>query len=69
MTFEEAAEELESIIDRIESGEIGLEQALKERKRGDQLIQHCRSLLDVAEQELVQAQPEDEAEEGSEASS
>ena len=56
MSFEEAAEEVESIIDQIESGEIGLEQALKQRKRGEQLIQHCRSLLDVAEQELAQVQ-------------
>lgn len=52
LTFEQATEELEAIIERIESGEIGLEEALAERKRGDELIRRCRAILDTAEQEL-----------------
>jgi exodeoxyribonuclease VII small subunit len=52
MTFEEATEELESIIERIEQGEVGLEAALAARKRGDALIKRCREILDTAEQEL-----------------
>ncbi len=52
MSFEQATEELEAIIERIEEGEIGLEDALAERKRGEALITRCRAILDVAEQEL-----------------
>jgi exodeoxyribonuclease VII small subunit len=62
MSFEQATEELEAIIDRIEQGEIGLEQSLAERKRGEQLIRRCRAILDAAEQELEQAAaPQDDA--------
>ncbi|UCD73918.1 MAG: exodeoxyribonuclease VII small subunit [Phycisphaerales bacterium] len=64
MTFEQATEELESIIDKIESGEIGLEDALAERKRGDELIRRCRAILDTAEQELEQIELADESIEG-----
>lgn len=52
MSFEEAADELETIIERIESGKIGLEEALEERKRGEGLIKRCRAVLETAEQEL-----------------
>jgi exodeoxyribonuclease VII small subunit len=54
MSFEEATEELEAIIERIEAGEIGLEESLAERRRGDALIRRCRAVLDQAEQELEQ---------------
>lgn len=52
MSFEKATEELDRIIERIESGEIGLQESLSQRKRGDELIKRCRSILDQAEQEL-----------------
>lgn len=54
LSFEAAMEELESIIERIERGEIGLEDSLVQRKRGDALIKRCREVLDAAEQELEQ---------------
>ena len=54
LSFEQATEELEAIIDRIESGELGLEASLAERKRGEALIRRCRGILDAAEQELEQ---------------
>ena len=54
MSFEEATAEVERIIARIESGEIGLEEALEARRRGDQLLRRCRAILDRAEQELEQ---------------
>jgi exodeoxyribonuclease VII small subunit len=57
MTFEQATEELETIIERIEEGAIGLEQSLEARKRGEALIQRCRAVLDAAEQELEQLEP------------
>ena len=60
MTFEQATEELEAIIEQIESGSVGLEQSLAQRSRGEALIKRCRSILDRAEQELEHAVPDDE---------
>ena len=48
LSFEQAAAELESIIERIESGEIGLEESLAQRKRGEVLLKRCRAVLDQA---------------------
>lgn len=52
MTFEEALAEVESIIERIETGEIGLEESLKEYERGVVLIKHCGGKLDRAQQQV-----------------
>jgi exodeoxyribonuclease VII small subunit len=60
LSFEQAIEELEGIIDRIERGQIGLEESLAARKRGEGLIRRCRSILETAEQELKQVTPETE---------
>lgn len=51
-TFEEALAQVESIIDRIEAGEVGLEQSLAEYERGVALIQHCRGKLDAAQRQI-----------------
>ncbi|MHC5113827.1 MAG: exodeoxyribonuclease VII small subunit [Planctomycetota bacterium] len=56
MSFEQATEELEAIIERIEAGEIGLEASLGERRRGEALIKRSREILDAAEEELKQVQ-------------
>lgn len=50
--FDEAVERLESIIERVESGEIGLEQSLSEYERGMYLIQRCREILGRVEQRV-----------------
>ena len=60
VSFEQATEELEAIIERIEQGEIGLEESLAQRKRGEALIRRCRAILDAAEQELEQVTAGDE---------
>lgn len=52
MSFEQATEELEAIIEQIETGELGLQESLAQRKRGDGLLKRCRAVLDEAEQEL-----------------
>ncbi len=52
MTFEQAIEELESIIGRIESGKIGLAESLAEYQRGAALLKRCRGVLEVAEQKI-----------------
>lgn len=59
MRFEEVTEELEAIVDRIEQGEIGLEESLAERRRGEALIRRSRAILDAAEQELEQVSVDD----------
>jgi len=61
LTFEQAVAELEQIIEQIEEGEIGLEQSLVEKRRGDALIKRCRDVLDHAEQELKEVSAEDMA--------
>ncbi len=50
--YEEAIDELESIIERMEKGETGLEESLREYARGDGLIRRCRQILDEAEQRI-----------------
>lgn len=42
-------EQLESIVERVESGQIGLEQALAEYERGVALVRRCREVLERAE--------------------
>ncbi len=59
MTFEQSIGELESIIERIEQGEVGLEQSLKEYRRGAVLLKRCREILDVAEQQIEKISPEE----------
>ena len=55
--FEEAIEQLESIIDRIESGEVGLEDCLAQYERGMALIKQCRAILAKAEQKIAELSP------------
>lgn len=50
--FEQALAQLESIIERIESGHIGLEKSIAEYERGVGLIRRCRQVLDRAEQRV-----------------
>jgi exodeoxyribonuclease VII small subunit len=52
MSYEEAIEELESIIDRMEKGETALEDSLREYARGDALVRRCRQVLDQAQQRI-----------------
>lgn len=52
MGYEEAIDELEAIIERMEKGETGLEESLREYARGDALIRRCREILDDAEQRI-----------------
>ena len=54
LSYEEAIEELEAIIDRMEKGEVALEDSLREYARGDALVRRCRTVLDQAEQRIEQ---------------
>jgi exodeoxyribonuclease VII small subunit len=49
VTFEEAQRELETIVQRLESGEAPLDESLKLWERGEELYRFCRERLDAAE--------------------
>ncbi|HEY1685136.1 MAG TPA: exodeoxyribonuclease VII small subunit [Tepidisphaeraceae bacterium] len=51
-SFEDALQELEQILSRIESGETPLEESLLQYERGNFLIQHCRGVLNSAEKQI-----------------
>ncbi|MAT81843.1 MAG: exodeoxyribonuclease VII small subunit [Phycisphaerae bacterium] len=58
--FEAAVDELESIITRIESGELELDESMSLHKRGQVLLRICRERLEAAEQELKTVSLDDE---------
>lgn len=51
-TFEEALAELETIVEKVEQGEIGLEESIEKYAQGMKLITHCRDILDQAEKRI-----------------
>ncbi|HOY63267.1 MAG: Exodeoxyribonuclease 7 small subunit [bacterium ADurb.Bin236] len=48
-SFEENLEKLQEIVDRVDSGELGLEQMIASYEEGLSLIKTCKSILDGAE--------------------
>ena len=48
LTFEEALQELEKIVDQLEAGELTLEASLALFERGQQLAAYCTSQLEAA---------------------
>ncbi|QSH56744.1 exodeoxyribonuclease VII small subunit [Photobacterium damselae subsp. damselae] len=62
MAFEEALDELDSIINELESGNIALEDALKKFERGIALARSSQQKLTQAEQRVeILLQADDEA--------
>lgn len=51
-SFEQSLEEVETIIEAIESGEVGLEKSLAEYERGVKILKRCREILTTAEQRI-----------------
>jgi exodeoxyribonuclease VII small subunit len=49
LSFEAAYTELETIIAKLESGDLPLEDSVELFERGRKLTQHCQALLDKAE--------------------
>jgi exodeoxyribonuclease VII small subunit len=59
--FEQSLGELETVVDRLEHGELPLEEALKQFERGIELARTCEASLKQAEQRveiLLQKTPE-----------
>ena len=50
--FEDALQELETIVDRMEDGDPSLEESLKLFERGMALTRKCQAALDDAEQRI-----------------
>jgi exodeoxyribonuclease VII small subunit len=48
-TFEQAQQELEQIVQRLETGEAPLDEALRLWERGEELYRFCKERLDTAE--------------------
>jgi exodeoxyribonuclease VII small subunit len=51
-SYEVALEELEQLIERLESGSLPLEQMLSGYQRGAELLQFCRTRLEAVENQI-----------------
>ena len=51
-TFESALEELEELVERLESGDLPLDEALADFERGVKLTRECQKKLASAEQKV-----------------
>lgn len=52
--FESAMQELETLVDRMEQGQVSLEDSLKAFERGRSLVTRCKSILEDAERRIEQ---------------
>jgi exodeoxyribonuclease VII small subunit len=59
MSYEQAFEELETIVQQLEGGELPLEKALSLFERGQALALRCSTLLEQAELKLKQLVPDE----------
>ncbi len=59
-TFEQAIVALKGIVERIEAGQIPLQDSIEQYEQGMGLIKHCRGILQEAEKriEKISLQPE-----------
>ena len=56
LKFEQAIQELEEIVDNLESGNIDLDKSIEYYTRGSQLKSHCQNMLDDAVLKLEEIQ-------------
>lgn len=57
MSFEEAFEELEATVMRLEQGDLSLEESITLFERGQALAAHCNAQLDTSELRVRQLLP------------
>ena len=60
LNFEQAIDRLEDLVEQIESGEVGLEDALARYEQGQTLIKRCRGILDKAERRIAELTEDDQ---------
>ena len=58
MTFEKALKELESIVGRLERGDVELEESINIYERGEALKDHCDRLLQAGRGQGGEAHPQ-----------
>ncbi|NMA12596.1 MAG: exodeoxyribonuclease VII small subunit [Chloroflexi bacterium] len=63
LTYKEAIEQLESIVEQLEKGGIELEEALVLYQSGTQLLSFCNQILDQTQQKLEKIGLQSSAEE------
>ena len=54
MSFEDAMSALESVVNRLEAGDVPLEDSIKLYERGAELKAHCQKKLAEAEEKVAQ---------------
>jgi exodeoxyribonuclease VII small subunit len=59
ISFEEAMDQLESIVQRLEEGDVPLEEAISIYKRGMELSKLCHDKLKTIEEQLTKVITED----------
>ena len=60
LSFEDSLAELEAIVDKLESGQGSLDDAITAYERGSQLKRHCQTKLDEAQMKVEKIRlPED----------
>ncbi len=52
LTFEQAMEQLERIVESLEQGDVPLDKSIEHYERGEALRNHCRNLLKAAEDKV-----------------
>ena len=52
MSFEQAVEQLERIVDHLERGDVPLDKSIEIYERGEALKKHCEKLLNAAENRI-----------------
>ena len=52
LDFEQALKELESLVERLEQGDVPLDEALRTFERGVALTRHCQACLQAAQQKV-----------------
>jgi exodeoxyribonuclease VII small subunit len=61
LTFEQAIDQLNQIVSRIEQGQVPLQESLEQYEKGMKLIQHCRGILQDAEKRIEQISAQNES--------
>lgn len=56
LKFEQAMEQLDAIVNAMESGKIGIEESIEQYEVAMQLAGHCRQILEQAEQRIKKIQ-------------
>lgn len=57
MTFEEALENLEKVVEKMDDDSVGLDAAVKAYERGVELRDHCQRQLDAAQERINKIEP------------